>query len=198
MSERDTQSGAQSKTTHKRSVGKLFRPVVIDADLLKLVHTILRATSANEPAVLAAKKRIRAMGTPGTFYLFASEIRGYLEEKTRVGTEPWVYPVAGDLFLDALEASVSSLGPNLFRDHYSGMIGCYREGDNPGKAVQGAFYCVDLVFRKTVELSLATEARGGEGVGALSYLTDDDSDHRDSLTQFLKLGRQCFQDAVED
>ena len=179
------------------AVGTFFRDVVIDPDLKDLVNTILLASSPDEPAVLAAEKRIRAMATRDRCYLFASEIRGYLEEKTRLGTEPRVFPLAGDLFLDALEATVFSLGPNLFRDHYSGMLGCYRAGDCPGKAVQGAFYCIDLVLQRTLGLFLVKDAETKAEGAHLSFHTDEDSDYRRRITLFLNLGRQCLQDAVE-
>ena len=119
----------------KASVGKIFRPVVIDARLKHLVNEMLRAGSASSSSVATARREIRAMSSPATAYLFASEIRGYMEEKTRIGTESRVFPIAGDLFLDALEANLESMGPNLFKDHYSGMLGCYREGNWPGKTI---------------------------------------------------------------
>ena len=172
--------------------------VLINPYLKSLVNTILQAPSPDAPAVLAAKKRIRAMVTGDSSYLFASEIRWYLEEMARVGTEPRVFPLAADLFLDALEASFSSLGPNLFRDHYSGMAGCYQAGDSPISTVQGTFYCIDLVLQKTLELFFAKEAEvNAARTVPLSFLMDEESNYQRSIALFLNLGRQCLQEAVE-
>jgi len=174
-----------------------FRTVVIAPDLERLVVTILRASSPGEPAALAARKRIHALATDANPYLVASELRDFLEVTSRVGTESRVFPVAGDLFLDALEDDLSSLGPNLFRDHYSGMAACYRAGDCPSKAVQGAFYCIDLVLQRTLELFLAKDAHGEAESARLSFVVAEDSDYRRSIALFLVLGRQCLKDAVE-
>ncbi len=180
-----------------KSVGKLFRRVVIDADLKSNVNTILRASSPDEPVVVAARRRIREMVTPEKTYLFASEIRGYLEEKTRIGTEPWVFPVAGDLFLDALEANLASVGPNLFVDHYSGMLGCYRDGDQPSKAIEGPLYCAELALQRIVMLYARDDQQAEPEGKSLSFEVDHASDRQGRFRQFLALAERALGDAVD-
>ena len=180
-----------------KSVGTFFKPVVIDPRLKELVNTILLASSPTSRSALAAKKRLRAMTKPATSYLYATEIQSYLDSKTLGGTENWVYPMVGDLFLDALEVNLSSLGPNFFRDHYSGAVWCYQHGRCPGKAVQGAFYCVDLAFRKTIELFLAkTEGDTAPKGVSLSFQSESDLDYRSMITVFLDMARQCVRDVI--
>ena len=102
-----------------------FREVVINPDLKEQLDIILRAASPDLPAVRNARRKIRAMSTPATAYVFASMTRSYIEERMRLGTETRVFPVAGDLFLDALDADILSLGPTVIKDYYSSMMGCY-------------------------------------------------------------------------
>jgi len=184
--------------TKPRSVGVFFKPVVIDPRLRDLVNTILLAPSATAPQTLSAQRRIRAMTKPVTSYLFATEIQGYLDSKTLGGTETRVYPLVGDLFMDALEVNLTTLGPNFFRDHYSGIVWCYGHGRCPGKAIQGGFYAIDLVLRKSVELYLAKETGGKAPKGVrLSFQSDEDLDYTSMLTAFLDLAKQALRDVVE-
>jgi len=146
-----------------------------------------------------ARQRIRRMTSRAQAYLFASEIRGYLEEKTRVGTEHWVFPVAGDLFLDALEANLDSIGPNLFKDHYSAAMGCYKQGDQPAKMVETPLYVVDLLLDRSIAVFLTRgENQQPEGGMALSFMVQEENgDFRKLIGIFISMARQCVEDAVE-
>jgi tetratricopeptide (TPR) repeat protein len=174
-----------------------FREVVINPDLKELLDIILRAASPDLPAVRNARRKIRAMSTPATAYVFASMTRSYLEERMRIGTEPRAFPVGGDLFLDALDADILSLGPTVIKDYYSSMMGCYQAGDCPAKAIQGAFYAIDLILRKLVDLRLSKNAPADTGDGlALSFQSHSSPDSQKDLTPYLDLARQCLNDAV--
>ncbi|MBI5092990.1 MAG: tetratricopeptide repeat protein [Candidatus Hydrogenedentes bacterium] len=181
----------------QQAVGTFFKPVVIDPRLRDLVNMILLAPSATDPGVLSAKKRLRAMTTPGTSYLFATEIQKYLDAKRSGSTDCRVYPIVGDLFLDALEANYLSLGPNFFRDHYSNLTWSYRQGESPMKTVQGAFYCIELILRKTLDVFMARDTPRKASSVRLSFQTDEDLDYRTTITLFHDLGKQCVQDAIE-
>ena len=179
------------------SVGKHFRGVVIHPSLKPLIDMILLAPSRDDPKVVYARRRMRALGTPATAYLYASEIRGYLEEKSRIGTEPWVFPVAGDLFLDAFEANLPIVGPNQVADHYSGMMGCYKQGDQPTKRIEGPLYVVDLLFERTLLMFSDRFNRDAvEGGLPLSFMPPDDADYEKRLNAVLSFADRALKDAV--
>jgi hypothetical protein len=182
----------------KASVGKIFRPVVIDARLKHHVDKMLRAGSSGSSSVVSARRQIRTLSSPATAYLFASEIRGYMEEKTRIGTEDRVFPIAGDLFLDALEANLETVGPNLFKDHYSGMLGCYREGDCPSKAIEGPLYCVDLAMARLISLFLRRDSHEEDkDQPSLPFLAQEPVDFQGRAALFTELADRALEDAVQ-
>ncbi len=180
------------------SVGRLFRPIVIDVDVKDAVNQILRAPAPDSPEVFAARRTIVEKAPPHKAYLYAAEVRAYLEEKTRVGTEDRVFPIAGDLFLDALEANLASIGPNFFKDHYTGIAGCYRNGDEPTKAVEGPLYCAELAIQRALQVYLTGDG-GGPATPAVrvAFLRDDAPDPRVRMNQFLELGERALHDAVD-
>ena len=182
-----------------KHVGKTFREVVIDSALKYQVNRILRAEAADDPEALDAKQRIRTMAKGKKAYLYASEIRGYLEEKTQVGTEKWVFPVAGDLFLDALEGNLEQVGPNFLRDHYSCMMGCYRQGDSNTKPIEGPLYCVELALENMLVLFKArSDARQApEGGIRLSFVDPDASSYRRRIAAVLGLAHGWLGEAIE-
>jgi hypothetical protein len=185
-------------TVGKQGGITVFREIVIDPDLKGLLNIMLRAASPEEPAVYSAKRRIRAMTSPESCYLFASMTRSYLEEKTRIGTEQWVFPVAGDLFLDALETNIATVGPRLLRNHYSDMVGCYRAGDCPAKVIQGTLYCIDLILQKILDIHVNKDRKEKGKMGlALSFESSQDLEDANNVIPYLGLARQCLQDAVD-
>ncbi|MBI5095594.1 MAG: hypothetical protein HZB26_24565 [Candidatus Hydrogenedentes bacterium] len=180
------------------STGIIFKPVVIDRRLRELVNRILLAPSPTDPALLLAKKRLRAMTSPATSYLFATEIQKYLDAKFSGETDCRIHQIAGDLFLDALEANLSTLGPNFFRDHYSSFTWSYRQAESPVKSVQGALYCTELVLRKTMEVFLGKDSvKKFDKSVRLSFQVEEDLDYRATITLFLDLGQQCLGDAID-
>lgn len=180
-----------------KSIGKHFRPVVIDKDLRHCVDDILRSDSCDDPKAVVARRRIREMSSPEKAYLFASEMRTYLEEKTQIGREKWAFPAAGDMFLDALEWNLPGIGPNFFRDHYSGMVGCYRNGYRPTDAIEGSLYCIDLALQKTMGLFLDKERGAEDPEAPLSFVVAEESGYKLSMSMFQAFAEQFLHDAVQ-
>jgi hypothetical protein len=110
-----------------------------------------------------------------------------------------VFPLAGDLFLGAMEGGILSLGPNLLRDYYSDMLGCYRLGECPAKTVQGSLYAIDLILRKILDLNLHKDAgqKAKDGI-RLSFIPGDLPSNSGDVTHYLGFARQCLQDAVAE
>lgn len=181
-----------------KSVGKLFRPVVIEPELRELVNEILTARSSSDPAAEAARHRIAEKATRDKSYLYAVEIRNYLEEKTRVGTEPRLFTIAGDLFLDALEANLASVGPNFFKDHYGGVFGCYKEGRDRGKSIEGPIFCLDLLLLKALELALEGEqAPPVDTTPVPAFVPEETSAGRGRLRDCLQFAERIVKDVVQ-
>jgi hypothetical protein len=181
-----------------RTVGKLFRPVVIEPELRELVDAVLIAVSPEEPSAVAAMRRIREKATASKAYLYAVEIRSYLEEKIRVGSEPVLFTLAGDLFLDALEYSRSPMGPNFLRDHYSGMLGCYRDGVERAKAIEGPMYCLELVLLKAMDLALDGDPGAAHASTPLpAFVPAEATDRGARVRECLRLAENLLDDAVQ-
>lgn len=175
-----------------------FRKLVVDPELKESLDAVLHSPLPEDPAVIEAKRRIRAMATPRNTYTLASMTRSYLEEKTHIGTEVRAFPLAGDFFLDALEIGALTLGQNLFKDHYSAMIGCYRDGNCPQRVIQGAFFAIDLVLWKTLDLHVTRNERKEHPEGVrLSFIPGQGAGGKSGFGGFLKLARQALKDAVQ-
>jgi hypothetical protein len=181
-----------------RPVGHLLRTIYIDADLKNNINEILRADSPDSPQIEGARAAIYGLGRRGNPYSCATQIRAYLEEKTRVGSEPWVYPVAGDLFLDGLEQQLIGLGPNLFQDYYNGVMACYKAGNDAARMAQAPFYSIDLLLKRMVTLFMRRrEVEAKPQTEALRFMRAEMLGYEGQMQEFQRLADRALQDAVD-
>jgi hypothetical protein len=185
---------------------RFFRRVVIDPELKECVDAILFSGAPDWPEVTAAQHRIRQKSTPESAYLHASEIRSYLEERAeKIGTEDRIYPLVGDLFLDAAEANLATMGPRFFEDHYTSMISAYRQGNEVTSAIEGSFFTIDLLLEK-VEVIFQNRNDAGAGPTAeeqtkvgTSQFTEagDPTDYRETIALFMQMTERALRDTIE-
>jgi tetratricopeptide (TPR) repeat protein len=181
-----------------RSVGHLLRTIYIEAELKDAVNCILRAPSHDDASVEWARAEIRGMARKGNPYACGTQVRAYLEEKTRVGTEPWVFPVAGELFLDGLEAQLERLGPNLMKDYYGGALACYKAGHDSAACAQAPFYCVDLLLKRMLMLFLKrTEADQQPQTAALRFMQSEAPGYQEQMQTLQTMADQVLAQGVE-
>ena len=178
-------------------VGTLLRAIYIDADIRNSVNDILRAPSPESKEVEIARARLMVLGLERGPYACATQVRAYLEEKTQIGREPWAFPIAGDLFLDGLELQVAGLGPNLFKDYYSGAYSCYLAGNDPARTAQAPFYAVDLLLKRTLVLFLERKSIQSASPGAsLSFVSQEPQGYAELLDEFFRIMRGLLTDGV--
>ncbi len=164
---------------------KPLRTVALDADLKNYISDMLKAPDPDSPVAREVRERILDMAEQGgNLYRFALDLRTYLEEKALDDREDWVYPVAGDLYLRALETNLGGVGPNFFRDHYLGLLGCFRLGHKLSRTIESPFYCVDLLIHRMVMLFLNRH--------------QIDHDFESVLPQFIHLERPGYAARMED